>query len=38
MLAPMTEAEAKSYYHLFTAAVYFTPVFGESLQELKDAN
>ena len=33
ILAPMSEAEAKSWYHLFTAAVYFTPVLGAFLAD-----
>jgi POT family proton-dependent oligopeptide transporter len=27
-LAPMNDAEAKTWYHLFTSAVYFTPLLG----------
>src|SRR5439155_6055046 len=33
VLAPMGEAEAKSVYHLFGAAVYFTPVLGAVLAD-----
>jgi proton-dependent oligopeptide transporter, POT family len=27
-LAPMPEADARQYFHLFVSAVYFTPLFG----------
>src|SRR4029079_6630837 len=26
--APMSEPDAKFWFHLFTSAVYFTPIFG----------
>jgi POT family proton-dependent oligopeptide transporter len=29
----MGEAEAKGYYHLFTSAVYFTPILGAILAD-----
>jgi POT family proton-dependent oligopeptide transporter len=32
--APMTEPEAKSYFHLFTSAVYFTPLIGALLSDI----
>lgn len=32
--APMSDAEAKSYYHLFTSAVYFTPLLGALLSDI----
>jgi POT family proton-dependent oligopeptide transporter len=33
-LAPMTEENAKTWYHLFTSAVYFTPLFGALLADI----
>ena len=33
-LALMSEAEAKSYFHLFTSAVYFTPLLGALLSDV----
>ena len=33
-LAPMSEPEAKGWYHLFTSAVYFTPFFGALLSDI----
>ncbi len=32
--APMSEEEAKSYYHLFSSAVYFLPLAGAMLSDL----
>ena len=32
--AVMGDAEARSWYHLFTSAVYFTPIFGALLADL----
>ncbi len=32
-VAPMTDAEARSYYHLFTGTVYFFPLFGAFLAD-----
>ena len=32
--APMSEPEAKSWYHLFSSAVYFTPVLGALLSDV----
>jgi POT family proton-dependent oligopeptide transporter len=32
--ALMSEAEAKSYFHLFTSAVYFTPLLGALLSDV----
>ena len=32
--AGMDEAEARTWYHLFTSAVYFTPIFGALLADL----
>lgn len=32
--APMTEPEAKGYFHLFTSAVYFTPLLGALLADI----
>jgi POT family proton-dependent oligopeptide transporter len=32
--APMSETEAKSYFHLFTSAVYFTPLLGALLSDI----
>lgn len=31
---PMADAEAREYYHLFTSAVYFTPLFGALLADV----
>ena len=33
LLAPMNHEEAISWYHLFTSAVYFTPLFGAILSD-----
>ena len=33
-LAPMEEAEATSWYHLFMAAVYLTPLLGALLADI----
>jgi POT family proton-dependent oligopeptide transporter len=33
LAAPMSDAEAKSVYHLFTAAAYFTPLIGAVLAD-----
>jgi POT family proton-dependent oligopeptide transporter len=33
-LAVMGDEEAKGYYHLFVAAVYFTPLFGALLSDM----
>ncbi len=33
-LAPMHEADAKSWYHLFVSAVYFTPLIGAILADV----
>ncbi|MGD8936982.1 MAG: hypothetical protein PVF07_10915, partial [Thiogranum sp.] len=32
-LAPMPEAEAKGWYHLFVSAVYMTPLFGALISD-----
>jgi POT family proton-dependent oligopeptide transporter len=32
--APMSEAEAKSYYHLFSSGVYFFPLIGALVSDL----
>ncbi len=32
-LAPMTEGEAKAYFHLFVSITYFTPFFGAILAD-----
>ena len=33
-LAPMSEEDAKGWYHLFVSAVYFTPVMGAILSDV----
>ncbi|HOJ62569.1 MAG TPA: MFS transporter, partial [bacterium] len=33
-LAVMSADEAKSYFHMFVAAVYFTPIFGALLADV----
>ncbi len=32
--APMTDAEAREWFHVFAAAVYFTPLFGALLSDV----
>tara|TARA_B100001142_G_scaffold52340_1_gene50150 strand:+ start:40895 stop:42181 length:1287 start_codon:yes stop_codon:yes gene_type:complete len=33
-LDPMSDTEATKWYHLFTSAVYFTPIFGALLSDI----
>ena len=33
-LAPMNESDAKFWYHVFTMAVYFTPLFGALISDI----
>ena len=34
VLDPMSDTEATKWYHLFTSAVYFTPIFGALLSDV----